>query len=123
MHAVRERETLSDAMAPLGWWPAIATGVLGAAVGIVWLVTPVPPPLDIRGAWVAGRDTLVFASPTGGTFRREPFRAMRRDNRLCLQTERHPGCMVVTVSRDSLVMTSGIATLLHPGDTVRVFRR
>ena len=103
-------------------WLAVATWVLGAVIAVAFLLAP-RDVVDLRGSWVDGADTLRFTDNTAGTFRRESFTADARENRLCLRTRRHPDCLVVTVGGDSLVMTSGIATLLHSGDTVRVFRR
>ena len=105
------------------WWLSVATLAAIAMVGIGFLLLPSPPANDFRGRWVSGADTLLFLSGASGTFRGEPFNVEQRGDRLCLRTQRHQDCMIVAVAHDSLVMTSGIATLLHPGDTVRVFRR
>ena len=104
-------------------WLGVGTAVAAVAVGVGFFLAPAPKRVDPRGAWVTGSDTLVFSTGTSGTFRREPFTAQARESRLCVRTQHHPDCMVVTIAGDSLVMTSGIATLLHPGDTLRVFRR
>ena len=105
------------------FWLGVATLAFGSAIAIAWVLIPSPTPPDWRGVWVAGTDTLRFASRTSGVFRGEQFTGSSRENRLCLTTQRHRDCMAVTVAVDSVVMTWGIRTLLHDGDTVRVFRR
>jgi hypothetical protein len=115
--------TLADALAPFGWWPSIVTATAGVAVSIGFLLAPNPPRIDPRGQWVSVGDTLVINSDTAGTFHGDRFSASARGDRVLLRLPHHPDGAVLTVARDSLVMTTGIRTLLHEGDTVRVFSR
>lgn len=109
----------------LAWWGLLAAFVVGC---VVWfLLHPIPPtfgrPPDPRGWWVSGRDTLIIDSDTSGTLNRTPFSARTNSNRMLLALPNQPDGVLLVIERDSIVMTSGFRTLLHEGDTVRVFRR
>lgn len=72
-----------------------------------------------------GPDTLLIGGPTWGYFNGTPYTAAARGNKMLLHIPRFwpNDDAVVTIFPDSLTMTTGIRTLLHEGDTLRVFKR